>query len=342
MSRAGKGKKLRIGLLGVAHSRAENYARSVSNMIAPTVELTGVYNRDERSGQEFARRHKTAFIRSKEELLAEVDAVIIASETTFHHALAKDAARAGKHILCEKPIALTLEQSGEVKREIRRASIKFQMCYPMRYHTVASVAKGLIDEGRIGKILAMVGVNKVNSARTAGSWVAERKLSGGGAVMDHTVHLADMMRWYSGSEVKEVYCEIGRNVTQRLRVEDVFLTTVTFENGVLGHIDGSWSYPAGYQTWGDVSLEVLGSEGTLIIDAFRQNVYFTGMNPPDDKLSWRAYGCDPDTEMIRSFAESIISDKEPLASIDDGIRGLQITLASYESARLGRAVRPRH
>lgn len=342
MKTATEGRKLRIGLLGVAHARAESYARSVASIASPVVELAGVYDRDERFGRQFARRHKTAFRRSAEALLADVDAVVVASENSFHHELAKGAARAGKHILCEKPIALTLKQSREMKEEVKRANVKFQMCYPVRYHTVASVAKGLIDEGRIGDILAIVGVNKVNSALTSDSWVADRKLSGGGAVMDHTVHLADTMRWYTGSEVKEVYCEIGRNIVPRLRVEDAFFTTVTFENAVLGHMDGSWSYPAGYQTWGDVSLEVLGSKGALFVDVFRQNVYFTGMNPPDDKLSWRGYGCDADTEMIRSFAESIILDKEPVASIDDGIRGLQITLASYESHRLGRAVRLAH
>jgi len=340
MKKAREGKKLRIGLLGVAHTRAESYARSIASIVSPAVELTGVYDRNERFGEQFARRHKTAFRRSAERLLSEVDAVIIASENSFHHELAKGAARAGKHILCEKPIALTLEQSREMKEEVRRTRVKFQMCYPLRHHTVASVAKGLIGEGRIGDILAIVGVNKVNSALTADSWIADRKLSGGGAVMDHTVHLADMMRWYTGSEVKEVYCEIGRNVVPRLRVEDAFFTTVTFDNGVLGHIDGSWSYPAGYQTWGDVILEVLGSKGVLFIDVFRQNVNFTGMSPPDDKLLWRGYGCDADTEMVRSFVDCINLDKEPIASIDDGIRGLQITLASYESQRLGRPVRP--
>ena len=159
--------------------------------------------------------------------------------------------------------------------------------------------------------------------------------------MDHTVHLADVMRWYTGSEAREVYCEIGRNVRRKVQVEETFLTTVTFDNGVLGHIDGSWSYPNGYQTWGDFTLEVQGSKGVLLLDAFRQNIYFTGSNPPDEKLSWHSYGCDADTEMVRGFVESIIGDKEPLASIDDGIKGLEITLASYESSRKAKTVQLR-
>lgn len=330
--------KVRVGLLGVAHTHAESYARSLTTSVAGA-ELVGVYDRSETYGKEFAKRHKTRFRTSVDELLSTADAVIIASENAFHHTHAKSAARAGKHILCEKPIAITVKDAEEMKREANKARVKFQMCYIMRYHTVASVVKELIDEGRIGKILSLVGTNKLNSSTTAKGWFSDKKLSGGGAAMDHTVHLADMMRWYTGSEAKEVYCEIAKNINPKLRVEDAFLSTVTFENGVLGHIDGSWSYPAGYQTWGDVALEVTGSKGVLSVDAFRQNIYYTGANPPNDRLNWRSYGCDPNTEMIKNFVDCIVKDEEPLASADDGIKGLEITLASYESSRKGTPVR---
>ncbi len=331
---------VRIGLLGVAHTHADGYASHLISSAATNTQLVGVYDRDQGPGRQFARKYKVPFRKDVDALLDDVDAVIVASENSLHHRLTKAAARAGKHVLCEKPIALTLEQAEEMKREVRKAKVKFQMCYVMRYHTVASVVKELIDDGRIGDVLAMVGVNKLNSVVTTRGWFADKKLSGGGAVMDHTVHLADMMRWYAGSEAKEVYCEIGRNIRASLRVEDTFLTTVTFENGVLGHIDGSWSYPSGFQTWGDLSLEVLGSKGMLFLDAFRQNIYFTGAKRPDDRLTWRYYGCDANAEMINSFGDSILGDREPVASIDDGIRGLQITLASYESARTASPVKP--
>ncbi len=331
--------KVRIGLLGVAHTHAESYAHSLATSV-PGAELVAIYDRDTIHGREFGKRHKIPFKKSINQFLSNVDAVIIASENAFHHTLAMSAARAGKHILCEKPIAISLKDAEEMKQEARKSRAKFQMCHVMRYHTVASVVKELIDEGRIGEILALVGVNKLNSSMTARGWFSDRRLSGGGAAMDHSVHLADMMRWYSGSEAKEVYCEIAKNINPHLRVEDAFLTTVTFENGVLGHIDGSRSYPAGYQTWGDVTLEVLGTKGVLFLDAFRQNIYFTGTNSPDDKLTWHGYGCDPNTEMIKSFVESIKTDREPLASADDGIKGLRITLAGYESHRRGRPVKP--
>jgi len=331
-------KTVRVGILGVAHQHSEDYAKSVAEKV-PNAKLIGVYERNESDGRQFAKRHGVAYQKNLGELLSQVDAVIIASENAFHHSLAVSAAKAGKHVLCEKPIALTLEQAKEMKREAGRSGVKFQMCYTMRYHTVVSVVKELIEDDSIGDILAFVGVNKLNADAISRRWFWDKRLSGGGAAMDHTVHLADVMRWYTGSEVRDVYCEIGKNLRPRSGVEQTFLTTVTFESGVLGHIDGSWVYPAGYPTWGDFSVEVLGSKGVLFLDAFKQNIYFTGANRPDDKLIWRNYGCDANTEMIRSFIDSIVHDKEPLASIDDGIRGLEITLASYESHAKGRVVR---
>lgn len=330
--------RMRIGILGVAHSHAEDYARSVRQKI-PNAELVGVYERKEAEGRSFARRHRTVYSKSMDDLISRSDAVIIASENAHHHRLAVAAARAGKHVLCEKPMALTLGEAREMKSEATKAGVKFQMCYPMRYHTVVSVVKELIGEGSIGDILALVGVNKINSSAVSKTWFRDKSLSGGGAIMDHTVHLADIMRWYTGEEVKEVYCEAGRNIRSGSAVEDTFLTTVTFENDVLGHIDGSWAYPGGYPSWGDFSLEVLGTKGVIFLDAFKQNVYFTGNTHPNDKQLWQYYGCDANTEMIKSFIDSIDHDKKPKASAEDGIRGLGITLASYESAKEGKVVR---
>ena len=203
--------------MGVAHTHADSYASYLVSSAAAHSQLVGVYDRDERAGRRFAKKYGVPFRKDTGALLNDVDAVIIASENAFHDQLTKVAARGGRHVLCEKPIALNLEQAAEMKREVWKAKVKFQMCYVMRYHTVASVVKELIDDGRIGDVLALVGVNKLNSAVTTRGWFADKKLSGGGAVMDHTVHLADMMRWYTRSEAKEVYCEIGRNVRPDLR-----------------------------------------------------------------------------------------------------------------------------
>ena len=331
--------RLRIGFLGIAHFHAESYARAING--SPDVELSGVYEHDARLGKEFAKKFRTVYKKTAQDLLDDdADAVVVTAETALHYPLMMAAIRAKKHVLCEKPITLTEKQARTVLQAAASRGLTFQMCYVMKYHSAAQLVKNSLEEGQIGDVLAIVGTNKLAATLSATrKWFTTRSLSGGGAVMDHTVHLADLMRWYTGSEVREVYTEIGKNVNRRIRVEDNFLTTVTFANGALGHIDGSWAHASGYPTWGDLVLEIQGSKGVVFLDAFRQNVYYTGMEPPANRLSWQYYGCDADREMVRGFIDSVKNKREPLANGNDGLQGLRITLASYESSRSGNPVR---
>lgn len=330
---------IRVGFAGVAHFHADSYAQALKTI--PSAEIAGVYDRDRALARHFSENFGVRIYENLGKMLDDVDAVVIASENVFHHEYAVAAADAGKHILCEKPMTVTLDQADYLVRLVEKKDIKFQMCYVMRYHTVTSLARDLIRDGRIGKLLTIVGTNKLNrSLPLLRSWFTDKNLSGGGAVMDHTVHLSDLMRWFSGSEIVEVYTEVGLNVNKRIDVEDNFLTTVRMADGCLGHIDGSWTYSSGHYTWGDVTLELLGSDGLLHIDAFRQNIYFIGSEKPDAKLAWHYYGCNPDQVMVSHFIRCIAEDTKPLADVYDGRQGVAVTIASYESSRLGRPVRP--
>ncbi|MEM3040877.1 MAG: Gfo/Idh/MocA family oxidoreductase [Nitrososphaerota archaeon] len=335
-------KKVRFGFLGVAHFHADNYANAIKKL--PNGEIIAVYEEDDSLGSEFSKKFNIDYYKNIDQLLRrdDIDAVIITAENVKHHDLSIKAAEAGKHILCEKPIATTVEDADDMIKKAEKRGVKFQTCFVMRYHSTSILVKNLIDEGRIGKVVALIGTNKLNSSLPLlRRWFTDQKLSGGGAVMDHTVHLADLIRWYTKSEAATVYTEIGKNVNMNISVEDNFLATLIMENGAIGHIDGSWSYAAGLYTWGDVTMEVLGTEGVLILDAFRQNISYIGSEKPNDKLTWHYYGCDCDQEMIRSFIECIVNDKEPVASGIDGRQGVAITVASYESAKTGKPVKPK-
>ncbi len=326
---------VRLGFLGVAHFHADSYARVAKKL--SNVEIAGVYDHSPGLASHFAENFGLRRYGGPEQLLKDVDAVVIASENVLHHEYVLQAAEMGKHILCEKPMAVSLKQADEIVKTVEKTGIKFQMCYVMRYHTVSALVKELLADGRIGKLLAMNGTNKLNRALPLlRQWFTDRNMSGGGAVMDHTVHLSDLMRWYAGSEIAEVYTVIGRNVNPEIEVEDSFLTTVRMENGVIGSIDGSWTYASGHYTWGDVTMELVGSEGVLSMDAFRQNIHYTG----SDKLSWHYYGCDPDMLMVEDFIRCIREDTRPKAGAYDGRQGVAVTIAGYESSLLGKPVKP--
>jgi predicted dehydrogenase len=334
--------KIRIGFLGVAHIHADNYVAAIKKL--PNCEVVAAFDEDKELGKEFSKKFNVNYYENIDQLLKrdDVDAVIITAENVKHHGYAVKAAEARKHILCEKPIATTVEDADDMIKRAEKAGVKFQTCFVMRYHSTSILVKNLIDEGRIGRVVALIGTNKLNSSLPlVRRWFTDITLSGGGAVMDHTVHLADLIRWYTNSEAAMVYTEIGKNVNRNINVEDNFLTTLIMENGAVGHIDGGWSYAAGLYTWGSLTMEVLGTEGVILLDAFRQNISYIGSEKPNDKLSWHYYGCDCNLEMIKSFVECITKDKKPVASGFDGRQGVAITLASYESAKVGKPVKPK-
>ena len=155
--------------------------------------------------------------------------------------------------------------------------------------------------------------------------------------MDHTVHVIDLMRWYSGSEVKEVYAEIGEPF-YGLGIDDAGLLTLEFANGIVAGHDPSWSRPRGiFPTWGDVTLEVVGSDGAARVDAFAQHmVEYTATV---GHAVHRGWGDDPDFRMIFSFIDAIRHGHEPLVTGMDGLRATEVSLAAYESARLGKPVK---
>jgi predicted dehydrogenase len=154
--------------------------------------------------------------------------------------------------------------------------------------------------------------------------------------MDHTVHLADVLRWYLGSEVVEVYAQTNRIMhADTVAVETGGLLMLTFANGVFATIDCSWSRPPGYPTWGGLALELVTERGALTVDAFRQNltVYRGG------RAAWDFWGSDANQAMVEEFVAAVREGRPPAVSGLDGLRALEVVLAGYESARTGQPVR---
>jgi predicted dehydrogenase len=335
-------KKLGVAFLGVAYFHAENYATPISQL--ETYEVVGFYEANRKFAKEFATKYNFKHYEDLDKLLNEskLDAVIVTSETSRHHEFALAAADHQKHILCEKPLALSLKESDEMNLAARRAGIRFQMCHVIRHHPAAVQVHDLIENDRLGTLRFCVGTNKINVYNIfRRRWLTDPRFAGGGAVIDHTVHLSDTMRWFTGSEVVEVYTQIGKNLIENLQVEDNFLTTLTFSNGTIGHADGSWSYPNGYPIWGDFRMEVIGTNGTIMLDAFGQNISFFGMKPPSDKHSLQSFGPNANRELLKNFAGSILNDEKPATSWIDGHKNMEIVLASYKSAKLHKPVRIR-
>src|SRR5699024_6825941 len=143
-------------------------------------------------------------------LKQDIDAVIITSENSKHLYHVKEAANRNIDILCEKPIATTVKDAQKIIDICETQNVKLQTAFPVRYATPIQQAKQVLDNGDIGRVLA---VKATNRGMNPGGWFLDKSLSGGGAVIDHTVHVADILRWFLQEEVIEVYGEIGTMFT---------------------------------------------------------------------------------------------------------------------------------
>ncbi|MFL5732027.1 MAG: Gfo/Idh/MocA family protein [Chloroflexia bacterium] len=327
---------MKIGILSFAHLHAEGYIEKLRAM--PGVELVGLADEDAARGERYARQFGAALFPSYEALLAEEpDAVLVCSENSKHRRLVEMAAAAGAHVLCEKPLATTLEDGQALMDVCARAGVKLMTAFPMRFSAPLQEIKARLDAGELGQVLCCNATNQGQLPKRHREWFVDPELAGGGAVMDHTVHLADMLRWYLESEVVEVYAQTNRIFhAGEVEVETGGLLMLTFANGVFASIDCSWSKPDNYPTWGGLTFELVTERGAVQVDAFRQNltVYSQGLQRP----TWEHWGSDTDQAMLEEFVAAIREDRPPGVSGLDGYRALEVALAAYVSARSGQPV----
>ncbi|RLE60816.1 MAG: gfo/Idh/MocA family oxidoreductase, partial [Thermoprotei archaeon] len=125
------------------------------------------------------------------------------------------------------------------------------------------------------------------------------------------------------------------NIRSYLRCEDCALISLRFKDGTIASIDCSWSRPDEWPIWGDVFLQIIGTDGCIVVDAFRSAVHYAGGGTP---LTWASFGTNPDEEMIKHFVKVIEEDLEPRASGVDGRKALEIALAAYLSNERGRPI----
>ncbi|MDF2962623.1 MAG: dehydrogenase [Paenibacillus sp.] len=324
---------LRIGIISLAHkSHAYSYMKGLSEL--PGVIIAGLYDEEEERGRTAADQFQTQIFPDLTSLLNEVDGVVIASDNRKHFQYAKAAAEAGVHILVEKPITTVGEEARELIELCEANRVVLQTAFPVRLNSSVQKVKQQIDNGEIGEVVAIAATNH---GKMPGGWFIDPGLSGGGAVLDHTVHVVDIMRWLLNSEVKEVYAEVD-TLLHDMEVDDCGLLSMQFENGVIATLDTSWSRPQSFSTWGDVTLRIVGTEGVIHLDAFAQAGSIWENEAP---LSHRmlAWGDNSNEDLVAEFVTSIREQRPSVITGLDGLRAAEAAWAAYESAA---AVKPVH
>ena len=321
---------MKIGILSFAHLHAEAYVQNLRAIEG--VELMGIADEDMERGSYFAERYQTRLYDSYGQLLEDgADGVIVCSENSKHRPLVELAAAQGVHMLCEKPLATNLEDAQAILDACAEAGVLLMIAFPMRFSAPIIEFKGQLDGGALGRVYCLNTTNQGRMPIHERSWFVDPVLAGGGAIMDHTVHLADIMRWCLDSEVVEVYAQANHILhADIVDVETAGLLMLTFENGVFATVDCSWNKPFNYPTWGGLTMELISERGLTIIDTFSQNLNQFRQDPPGH--SWSYWGSDANQAMIEEFVSAIREQRQPKVTGEDGYRALEITLAAYESA----------
>lgn len=325
---------VKIGIMSFAHMHAYSYASCLRQL--PGTELSVIWDDDVKRGKAMAKKFGAMFTPNLETfLLEDMEGVIITSENVKHRMMVEAAAEAGKWILCEKPLAPTTKDAQAMVSVCRKRGVGLGTAFPCRYASPIIEAKSLLESGSYGPVYA---VSCTNHGQFPGGWFAENSLSGGGATMDHTVHVIDLLRWMLKKEFVSVYCELGNQLHKnRWNTDDLGSLHLVMEDGIqVSHI-ASWSRPASFPTWGDVTLEFICEGGVINVDAFNQKIVV--FNDRTMRVHWAGWGDNPDMGLIRDFVEVVKDKRSPSVTGEDGLKATQVTEAAYHSSTTRKAVR---
>ncbi|MGG6312372.1 Gfo/Idh/MocA family protein [Paenibacillus macerans] len=326
-------RQVKVGMISFAHGHAFSYLEGLS--IIPEAIIAGIAHSERTEVEDVLKRTGATYYADYHDLLlTDIDAVIICSENAYHAKLTIDAAKAGKHVMCEKPLGLSVLEMESMISVCRDEGVQLMTAFPCRFLSAVVRAREAVMKGDIGEIIAIKGTNR---GSMPGSWFVDPSLSGGGALLDHTVHVMDLMHWFlPGSRVTEVYAYANRIYHEEISVEDAGMIHVKFDNGVMGVIDTSWSRSKSFPTWGDVTMEIVGTAGTISLDCLAQtNEWFIDK---EGKGQYHFWGDSMDHLLVKSFIEAIAADLPVPINGIDGLRSTEIALAGYRSVKSGQPV----
>jgi len=322
-----------IGCGGMGRSHAGHFAA------LPDVEVVACADVNAEAAQRLAAPHNARPYADAQQLLDDprVNIVAICTPTPFHAELTEAAARHGKHVFCEKPIARTLADARRAIEAVTSAGVRFMVGHVLRFFPEYALAKRLLDQGAVGRPAVVRTTRNSGHPRTADDWFGDPDMSGG-VLVDMIIHDFDFLLWCLGA-AERVYC---RALTYRgPALTDYALATVRFKSRVIAHIEGSWAHPPGTFF---TKLEIAGDRGLLDYDSqaasplqvWRKAVgdeKAPGVVVPESPLAQSPYQLE-----VCEFMSSVRAGREPSVTPQEAYDALELALAALESSRRGQAV----
>ena len=319
-----------VGLMGTTHA---------AGWTETPAEIVGFAAETQKEAGSIASQYDTKVYSSLEDMLPHVDVVDICSPTHLHYEMVLKAAAAGKHVVCEKPLARTTHQAMKMVDASKKAGVQLLVAHVVRFFPEYALAHDAVAQGQIGK----PGVIRLHRGsyrpkKPAGNWFLD-EIKSGGILMDLMIHDYDYACWVAG-EVESVFAQ---RVTEH-HIEapvDYGLVILTHRSGALSHVSGAWAYPPPIVR---TKLEIAGDQGLIEFDsdgtAPIQNLILRtgGADAPDVAVPSSPVLESPYTTQIKEFYSALANGTTPRVSAIDGLHAVQIAEAAMESAHSGQPV----
>ncbi len=343
-------KKVKAGLIGCGDVSLR-YAEALRDIDA--AELVIVMDTQKQVAENLGGEFGVACTDDLDDVLSdrEIDMVIVAVPHYLHAPITIRAARAGKHVMCEKPIATTVADGEKMISECKKAGVKLGVNYALRYHPASVKAGELLEKEAIGKIfnisMVLFGFKEETywsrgySGRSVTDWRGNRSQSGGGVLMMNFSHYIDLICCLTGLEVIRVAAEYGTyGSPDGVEVEDTLNATLKFSNGAVGGINASTVAHGGSGS----RVCLMGDRGQMTLVAEPMKVYTTRDDIDLVPNEWNELPSGGDSalsfycEMVKDFINAVLEDRPAPISGEDGLKCLQTVLSIYQAGREGRVV----
>ncbi len=321
-------KMIKVGILG-AGGMGNVHARQYKKM--QDVEVC-FFDLDPERADTFTKRWDIPVAESAEKLIATADLVDVCLPTDLHIEFGLKAIAAGKALFLEKPVARTFEDAIRLAKEADKANVPYMPGQVVRFFPEFSNGNRLVKEGAVGTPGA-ARMRRGGLAPTGSdSWFMDHSRSGG-VLLDLAIHDFDWLRWTLGEVTQLTSRSIGAKTGHG---PDYALTTISFDDGAIAHVESTWMDPSGFRT----AFEVCGSKGMIEFDSRQTSTLRAHFPVKSYNESPLAAYDDPYYRQLSSFVTAVSEGGKPPVSGWDGAMAVGIALAALESARTGEAVRP--
>lgn len=337
-------KILGFGIIGTG-AIAAHHARSIQEL--DNCKLVAVCSSSPERANQAAEKFGVPAYSSIEDLLdrEDVDVVTICTHSGNHFEPAMAAARAGKHVLVEKPLEINLERADQLIEVCRKEGVKLGVVFQNRFQPGYLQLKEAVKQGRLGKLLlgnAYIKWYREEAYYSSSMWKGTKQGDGGAAFINQGIHTIDLLLDIM-QEVESVYGQV-KTMVHDIEGEDLGVALLNFRNGALGSITGGTSLYPGYPE----RLEIFGEHGSIILEGgqlVQWNVKGMESLVKDSQASAKSGTADPmavdyklHMAQIKDMAEAILENREPLVNGETGKKSVELILAIYQSSKENKPV----